>query len=222
MATTGHGLIVTPDPGGVVNVPTALSAMSASLEPTVVGYYADVTARDAGTLAMRTALKKGMKCFVLSLLDWQGWNGTEWISEHPAPVFHQTPAIGPSHGVGSGFTNTAQAKWDAADATITLTRRGMCTVGIDYDFEVGAAGGFGAATGYVRVDGSYITDGFVTFQAEQAGGGSPGGSRRIDRYTCRVPIMLAAGSHTLWLDVAKFGGSGSWRFNSFGWKVTQL
>src|SRR5690349_9769517 len=211
MPTSNHGAIVTPAGSAAVDPPTYLLAMGSSIEPGVVGYYADTTARDAGTLALRTAGKKGMRAFVLASPgpDWCGWDGTEWIWDHQTPTFHQPSAVGPS----GGLSNTTSATWTTAAATITLSRRGRCWIGFDYDIQTLSPGGWGTVTCNVSVDASFITDGIAVLATEQTGDTGTG-SRRVDRYQCRVPIMLAAGTHTLGLNVWKAGGLGSWQMNS--------
>jgi hypothetical protein len=52
--------------------------MSGSIEPGVVGYYADTPARDAGTLALRNAGKLGITAYVHSRQSLCVWVGGGW------------------------------------------------------------------------------------------------------------------------------------------------
>lgn len=224
MATTNHGAIVTPDGSGTVNAVTALAAMSASIEPGVVGYYADETARDAGTLALRNAGKKGMRAFVLAPVasnatgpDWCGWNGTEWIWDHPTPVEWSF-----SSGGGPAWTQTTvPVNWATATFPFTPNRTGWADVSFIYDV-VRLNTGFSAAYAWVKFT---------------PGGGAPqtllgifdilydSEARRSGQWRIPKRVRLIAGQGaTFTLEVSSFiatPGVNQWQMGNFIWSVVQ-
>lgn len=221
-ATTSTGIQYATG-GDPAEIHTVSANLASTVNPLVTGSAADETARNAMYAVAVSAGKTGMRCYVRNKLDWCGWNGSEWIYDHPTPIFYQTAAVGPSHSAGTGFTNTAAVYWGPADASFTTSRAGFVIASFDYDVATGSPGGWGAASTTVNLDGNYIADGIATIANEQVGGGGVDGSRRTDRYACRVPIWVTAGVHPIRVGCWQAGGgTGSWRFVSFAWKITLL
>jgi hypothetical protein len=229
MATTSHGAIVTPDGSGAVNVVTALAAMSASIEPGAVGYYADETARDAGTLALRNASKKGMLAFVLAPNagnavgpDWCGWNGTEWIWNQPTPAeYNFVTGLGPPFTLEALGAGGSYANYSSATYTFTPSRTGWAEVYYEYDI---ASLNSTYAASYARVRFSPGGGGAV-----QSLGDRTMGFSSVTRYkneSVRIPKrvrLVKDQSAQMLLDVGSFSATGTpqWQFNSFGWHLVQ-
>lgn len=220
MPTSSHGGIVTPTDATAVDVSQILLDMANSFDAAVVGVYANNTARDSGTSALRTAGKKGIRAYVLSppstdspSADFCTWTGTEWIWDHPAPIFSASPGLGTS----PAFNNTSAASYTSAAYSYTPSRSGWLYIG--YDTEVaGAAAGWSAAYASVLLGGSTIYDHQCYLAYENAS------TTRVPiRFDSRVPVWATKNvAMTFGLNVWCFSSTGSWRLNSFGWKLTLL
>lgn len=214
MPTSSHGGIVTPTDSTVVDISQILLDMASSFDAAVVGVYANNTARDSGTSALRTAGKKGIRAFVQSppstdspTADFCTWNGSEWIWDHPAPIF----AVSPGLGASPAFNNTSAAQYTSAAYTFTPSRSGWLNVGFDADLASVTSGWITAYTS-VLVNGSTASDHQgIVFET----------SRLAVRFDSRVPIWVTKNVNVgLTLNVSCFSATGSWRLNSFGWKLT--
>jgi hypothetical protein len=229
MATTNHGAIVTPDGSGVVNPVTALAAMSASIEPGVIGYYADETARDAGTLAMRNAGKKGMRAFVAAPNaanavgpDWCGWTGTEWIYDHPTPIeYNFVTGASPAFTLEALGAGGSYANYSSATYSFTPSRTGWAEIYYEYD---AASLNTTYAAASVRV--RFLPGGGGAVQAlgDRVIGFSS--DTRYKNESVRIPAkvrFVKSQAAQLLLDVGSFSATGTpqWQFNSFGWHAVQ-
>lgn len=188
--------------------------MKDSIEPGVVGVYANNTARDSGTLALRTAGKKGIRAFVQAppstdspTADTCTWNGAEWIWDHPAPIYAASPGLSPS----PNFTNTSPAQFTSAAYTFTPSRSGWLSIAYDAEVATNSAGWIAAYIS-VLVSGSTVYDHQnIVYET----------SRLAVRFDSRVPVWAPKNVGVpLTLNVNCFSGSGSWRLNAFSWKLT--
>lgn len=220
MPTTNHGGVVTPTGGTVFNVPTSLLAMGQSIEPGLVGSYANNTLRDAGTLALRNAGVKGFKAFVLSPPtgdslgpDWCGWNGTEWIWENPAPVTYNSTTI-----ANTIINYTTLSGHAPSVFTFTPTRSGPAEVRVNVSAQSFTAG---YGTAYLRprfTSGTLFPGGYVFTVL----GDGPAGTRFDFPHHYYVPVYLTKGVSTSFaFDLASAFTGGTWLLNSAQWLVTQ-
>jgi hypothetical protein len=219
---TNHGAIATFTDATTYDIANILLTLAQSVEPGVVGYYANNTARDAGTLALRNAGVKGFKAFVLSppagdslaAGDWCGWNGTEWIWEHPAPVTYES-----ANFAGTGVISSTYSGHIPSLFTFTPTRSGLATVRMLVSAQ-SAISGYG--TGYVRPrysSGTLFPGGRVWSVLDE----HPAGFRQDTQQEYYIPIYLTKGvAVQLAIDVASFTGSGpAWQLNGGQWLITQ-
>lgn len=214
MPTSSHGGIVTPTDATAVDVSQILLDMASSFDAAVVGVYANNTARDSGTSALRTAGKKGIRAYVLSppstdspSADMCTWTGTEWLWDHPSPVFAASPGLGAS----PAFSNTSPAQYTTAAYTFTPSRSGWLSVGFDAEVATATAGWVAAYTS-ILISGSTVYDHQGVYYET---------SRMAVRFDSRVPVWVTKNVGVpLTLNVSCFSGSGSWRLGSFGWKLT--
>lgn len=223
MPTTNHGAIATPTDAGTYDIAGSTLTMAQSIEPGVIGYYANNTARDAGTLALRNAGAKGFKAFVLSppagdalTADWCGWNGSEWIWEHPAPVTYNSGTIS---GATVGYTSPTGH--GASVYAFTPSRSGYAEVRVQVSAQSGVAS---YGSGYLRpryASGTLLPGGtFFTVMDEH-----PAGFRQDTLQHYPVPIYLTKNvAVTLAFDVWSFStgtGSSTWVLNNSQWLITQ-
>lgn len=224
MPTSNHGALVTPAGTTAVDIATIMDTFKVSAEPGVIGYYADNTARDAGTLALRNAGKKGFRAFVLAPVstdavgpDWCGWNGTEWIWDHPTPYEW---AFGT--GAGPVWTQTTlSVNWSTATFTFTPARTGWADVSFSADLNR-LNTGFGAAYAWIKFNpgggaATALLGTFdILFDTE---------ARRSQQYSIPKRQRLIAGqAATFSLDVSSFTatpGVNQWQFANFVWSAVQ-
>lgn len=229
MPTSLHGLLVTPTDATATDITTIMETFKASAEPGVIGYYADETARDAGTLAMRNASKRGMRAFVFAPNavnavgpDWCGWNGSEWIYDHPAPAeYNFVTGLGPQFTLEALGAGGSYANYSSATYNFTPIRTGWAEVYYEYDI---ASLNTTYAASYARVRFSPGGGGAV-----QALGDRPMGFSSVTRYkneSVRIPTrvrLVKNQAAQMLLDVGSFSATGTpqWQFNSFGWHLVQ-
>jgi hypothetical protein len=223
MPTTNHGAINTPTDAATYDIAGLMLTMAQSLEPGVVGYYANNTARDAGTLALRNAGVKGFKAFVLSPPsgdspgpDWCGWNGTEWVWETPTPVTYNSSSI-----AGTSINYTTPSGHSPSVFAFTPTRSGMAEVRLQVAAQSGVAG---YGSGFLRMrysSGTLLPGGSGFTVIEDV----PASTRKDTTFLLHpVKIYLTKSVSTslafdLWSNVAN--GTAFWQLVSASWFVTQ-
>jgi hypothetical protein len=218
---TNHGAISTFTDATTYDIASILLTMAQSIEPGVVGYYANNTARDAGTLALRNAGVKGFKAFVLSppsgdslaAGDWCGWNGTEWIWENPAPVTYNSTNI-----ANTIINYTTLSGHVPSVFTFTPTRSGPAEVRLFVSAQSSSAG---YGTGYLRprfTSGTLLPGGTVLTVL----GDGAGGFRQDLLHHYPVPVYLTKNASTSFaFDLASAFTGGTWLLNQAQWLITQ-
>jgi hypothetical protein len=219
---TNHGAIATFTDANTVDIANLLLTLAQSIEPGVVGYYANNTARDAGTLALRNAGVKGFKAFVLAppsgdspAADWCGWNGSEWIWENPTPVTYNSGTI-----AGTSINYTTPSGHSPSVHTFTPTRSGFAEVRLYVNAQSGVAG---YGSGFLRPRFSSGTllpggNGFTVMDERAA-------LTRQDTFQhYPVPIYLTKGVATslafdLWSN--SLGSGAFWQLVNAQWLITQ-
>ena len=218
---TNHGGLVTPNDDTSVDFTEIFQTFAESAEPGVVGYYANTTDRDAGTLALRTAGKKGFVCFVAAppagispSADWCGWNGSEWIWAHPTPATYNSGLIS---GTDVNY-NTFQGHNPSA-YTFTPARSGFARIGLWISAQIGAVG---IGTGDVRpryASGVLLPAG-PQFTAINE---NPVGYRFDSEQWTQSPIWLQKDvAVSLAFDLRSFFPNGYWKLLAAQWKITQV
>lgn len=213
-----RGKVYVPDASSAPSFPVHGSALADSIFTRIVTYYATEFERDTETAVpgkMSAAEKLGMRCYVANgprgFGDWCGWTGSEWIWAHPAPIYSVSSGLGAS----PAFNNTSPAAFTTAAYAYTPSRSGELSIG--YDTEVaGVTAGWGLAVAAVRLNGVLISDSTMYLAYENASG-----TRVPIRFDSRSPVWATKNvAMNLGLDVYCASAAGSWRLNSFGWKLT--
>lgn len=197
------------DPGDIA---AATLALATSINPTVVGNYANAAAAESARVAMPAGARP------LAHVQGQGvqyWNGTEWVwvTDPPIPIVYQS-----AFGISSDF-NTPSPAWleyVGYGFTFTPTRTGYADVFCDWDAaQTGAFTGWGSAKFRVLMGGALVdTSPPIIFEQ------SP--SRDSGRMMMRSRLRLGNGVPAVMsMQIQNAFNGGLWHFNSFSWFIVQ-
>lgn len=207
------------EPTEAASAAKATKALADSIDAKLLGSFTTTTARDSAAAPLISAGKKGMRAFVESgpggFADWCGWDGAEWLWDHPVPLAYNSATIS-----GTSVNYNTWTGHNPSVYSFTPSRSGFVTIGLYISAQIGVAG-IGAGYLRPRYSSGTLLPGAPQFTAIND---NPAGYRYDSDQV--VPQKIWAKKNvavTLAFDLLSFsvGGGAYWVLNNAQWKIVQ-